>query len=364
MAEQFRPRRDLYQETTDKIVAALESGTVPWRRPWNPDQAAPTGPVNATTGKAYRGINVLMLGMSPHTWATGDPRWCSYKQAEEKGWQVRKGEKASTVLFFKMVEFDTDSPDQEGKRLAPVLRSYPVFHASQMDNVPAYVPPTPAEVPWRTPEAAETILAASGVPVREGGSRAFYTPSQDFIQLPPRATFSSPEGWAATALHELGHATGHPTRLNRDLGGRFASHRYAREELRAELASAFLSGQLGIPSQIDQHASYVDSWLEVLKQDRREIFHAAADAQRISDWCLARHPDYAASMDVEVQPEPTPTASPRPAPAPEPSIAAVAAMGPLPAHISRRLRPAPASPTEAPMPTPTPQEAPTWSPRM
>jgi antirestriction protein ArdC len=325
--------------------------------------AAPSGPVNATTLRPYHGINVLMLGMSPLAFASDDPRWCSYRQAAERGWQVRKGEKATTVFFFKTVEVEGNDADRDddSTRTVPVLRSYPVFHASQMDDIPAYIPPTPAEAPWRTPEATEIILNNSGVPVREGGERAFYSPAADFIQLPPRHSFHGPVEWAATALHELGHSTSHPKRLNRTVGNpRFGSRDYAAEELRAELASAFISGQLGIPADIPNHASYVNSWLTTLRGDRREIFRAAADAQRISDWCLACHPAWAAAMADGDAPEKVPTAPTLTAPAVIP--AAVAAMGPMPSHIRRTLKLEPAvAPATVAVATGM-EEAPSWTP--
>lgn len=244
-------RRDHWQEVTDRIVSALETGIPPWRKPWDSGMAAPSGPVNGATGHRYRGINTLLLGCHPRAFETGDPRWCTYQQAQEKGWQVRKGEKATTVLFFKRLEVPkegADTSDEAETKTVPVLRSYPVFHASQMDGVPAYVPPTPEEASWRRPDAADMILKNSGVKIRTGGDRAFYSPSTDHIQLPPDAAFSGREAWTATALHELGHATGHPSRLDRDLRNRFGSAAYAQEELRAELASAFLCAELAIPS--------------------------------------------------------------------------------------------------------------------
>lgn len=369
MAETVQPRRDLYADVTNQIIAVLESGTPPWKRPFDPEKAgAASGPVNGATGRRYRGINTLLLGMSPLSFASGDPRWLTYKQAQERGWQVKGGSKASTVVFFKKLELDTaegGAPANDGnvKRTIPVLRSYPVFHASQIEGIPAYVPPSASETPWRAPEATSTILAASGVAVREGGDRAFYSPQTDHIQLPPTASFAGPEQWAATALHELGHATGHADRLNRDLRGRFGSNAYAMEELRAEIASAMLSSELGIPSDIPQHASYIESWLTVLRQDRRAIFSAAADAQRIADWCLERHPAYQAAMQAETSVEDIADAStPEPSvPAPRPAItAAVAAMGPMPAHIARRLNPEPAV-VAAVAAAPAPEETPTWT---
>lgn len=367
MANTERPHRDLYQEITDRIVSALESGTPPWRKPWDPDKAAPSGPINAASGHRYRGINVLLLGSHPRAWESGDPRWCSYKQAADKGWQVRKGEKATTVIFFKKVELDVPAEsgsDEERVRTVPVLRSFPVFHASQVEGVPTYRPPTPEEAPWRRPEATDILLRNSGVSVRIGGERAFYSPNTDHIQLPPDAAFASREAWAATALHELGHATGHPSRLDRDLSGRFGSRAYAMEELRAEMASAFLGAELGIPGDIPNHASYVATWLEVLKQDKREVFRAAADAQRITDWCLARHPAYraraeAADTRASTVTEPTAIAAAR---IPSPARSRIDGPRPIaeamPEHLRRRL----GLPTTAPDGSPAPDTAPTQAP--
>lgn len=351
MKQTDQNRRDHWQEVTNAVVAALEKGTPPWRRPWDPNRASPTGPVNAATGHHYRGINVLLLGCNARAWETGDPRWCSYKQAQERGWQVRGGEKATTIFFYKPVEIeDKDAqPTADGDpatKLVPVLRSYPVFHASQIDGIPAYVPPTPEECPWRRPEAVDTIMTNSGVSLRIGGDRAFYSPSTDHIQLPPDATFSSREAWAATALHELGHSTGHPSRLNRDLRNRFGSAAYAQEELRAELASVFVCSEIGIPPDLEQHASYVESWIKALKHDKREIFRAAADAQKAADWCLSHHPDYRLALgapegteDAKTTPTVTKPSTTMPVAASEPfrpeGLQPVSEA--MPEHLRRRL---------------------------
>ena len=179
------------------------------------------------------------------------------------------------------------------------MRHYPVFHASQIEGIPEYKPPGIKEAPWTRPEAADIILRNSGAVIRTGGERAFYSPSTDHIQLPPDSAFRGPPEFAATALHELGHWSGHPSRLNREDGmkARYGSGAYAMEELRAELASAFIAGELGIPADIPQHASYIASWLPKLKEDKRAIFHAAADAQRIIDMVLGFHPDFAAHVE-------------------------------------------------------------------
>jgi len=291
-------RRDHYQEVTDRIIAALEAGTPPWRRPWDPDKAGgPAMPCNATTGQRYRGINVLTLGMSALAFSSGDPRWATYKQAAEQGWQVRRGEHGTTGYFFKRLEVRDDSrgdDDEDAVRRIPLLRAFTLFHASQIDGIPPFAPPTLAEAPWRAPEASETILANSGAVLRFGGERAFYSPTTDHIQMPPKAAFATAQGYCSTLIHEMGHWTGAPARLNRDLRNRFGSHDYAREELRAEIGHVMVCGELGIVDcDFSNNAAYIAHWLETLRSDRKEIFRAAADAQRIADFLLAFHPDYA-----------------------------------------------------------------------
>lgn len=291
--------RDHYAEITNRIVTALEAGVKPWVRPWDETAAAgPMAPINAVTGKAYRGINTVILGMDPRAFETGDPRWATYKQGAEKGWQVRKGEKATTIFFFKPLKIE-DEKAEDGERIIAMMRAFAVFHASQFDGIPARVKPTVTEAPWTMPDAAAIILKNSGAVIREGGNRAFYSPGTDHIQLPPTGSYKTAGDAAATALHELAHWTGAPHRLNRDLTGRFGSNAYAQEELRAELASVFTGSTIGIPTEIANHASYIGSWIKTLKEDKREIFRAAADAQRITDMQLGFHPDYAAKMKAE-----------------------------------------------------------------
>jgi antirestriction protein ArdC len=296
-------RRDHYQELTDKIIAALEAGTAPWRRPWDKTAGAgATAPMNAATGHRYRGINLFVLGMSPL--ALSDPRWCSYRQAAERGWQVRKGEKSTPIYFYKPIEIEDRSAQGGGEtRRIPMLRTFSVFHASQIDGIPDLVPPVATKTVPERIEDVEIIVKASGVPVRIGGDRAFYSPPLDRIQMPPDEAFHSPEERAATLIHELAHASGHPSRLNRDLSGTFGSALYAKEEIRAEWTSCAVGSILGIPADIPNHANYLQSWLGVLKQDRREIFHAAAEAQRIADYILGFHPDQATQPSEPVEDE-------------------------------------------------------------
>ena len=291
--------RDAMQEFADQIIAALEAGTKPWIKPWDDAKCGgPQAPVNPTTGARYHGINVLILGMSLLAFTTGDPRWCSFMQAKDKGWNVKKGAKATTIFFTKklMVKDTSEDAGQDDEKTVRMLKHYSVFHASQIEGIPEFQPPTVDEAPWRRPESAEIILQNSGAVIRTGGDRAFYSPSTDHIQLPPDNAFRGPPEFAATALHELGHWTGHSSRLNRDDGmkAKHGSAAYAMEELRAELSSAFIAGELGIPADIPQHASYIAGWLGPLKKDKREIFRAAADAQRIVDMVLGFHPDFIA----------------------------------------------------------------------
>ncbi len=293
--------RDHYAEVTAQVIAALEAGTAPWRRPWDRDKAGgPAMPCNATTGARYRGINVVTLAMSPLAFCSGDPRWATYKQAADRGWQVKKGERGTTAYFFKRLEVqdkDAGAGEEATKRI-PLLRAFTLFHASQIENIPDFQLPTVEEAPWRAPEATETIVANSHAVVRVGGERAFYSPGTDHIQMPPQHAFQSAAGWSGVILHELGHWTGADTRLKRDLRNRFGSHDYAREELRAELSSAFMGAELGLPADIPNHASYLQSWLRKLHEDKREIFRAAAAAQRVADFCLAFHPDYRRDADA------------------------------------------------------------------
>lgn len=295
--------RDHYQELTDRIVAALEAGTRPWQKPWDPNKAGgPALPVNAATERRYRGINTLLLGMSPLAFMADDPRWCTYKQAAEHGWQVRRGEKGTTVFFFKQLQIEDEkmsAEDGEHTKRIPLLRSFTVFHASQIDGIPAFTPPAIEETLWRRPKAVDIILRNSKAVIRIGGDRAFYSPATDHIQLPCESSFKSPEGWAVTAMHELSHWAGATHRLKRDLSGRFGSEAYSREELVAEFSSLIIGTELGLPTDVPNHASYLSSWIKILKSDRREIFRAAAAAQKCADYCLAFHPNYAASTKTQ-----------------------------------------------------------------
>jgi antirestriction protein ArdC len=295
--------RDHYAEVTTQIIAALEAGTPPWRRPWDRDKAGgPTMPCNAITGARYRGINALVLGMSPLAFTTCDPRWATYKQAADRGWQVRKGSRGTTGFFYKKIEVgDNDSSSKDSRKVIPLLRSFKLFHASQIEGIPPHVVPGVEEAPWREPEAA-IIARNSRAVIRIGGDRAFYSPATDQIQMPPTAAFRSPAAHASVQLHELSHWTGHGTRLNRDLTGSFGSQLYAQEELKAELSQAMVCAALSIADcDFTNGAAYIATWLRKLRDDKREIFKAASDAQRIADFLLAFHPDWAQRARPQVE---------------------------------------------------------------
>ena len=244
--------------------------------------------MNPVTGRTYRGINALALAMSPRAFG-GDPRWMSYRQAAARGWQVRKGEKGAIVFFYKKLEIRSDDED---RRTIPLLRAYVVFHASQLDGIPELgEPEAPKPVAERIADA-DLIVKASGVRVAIGGDRAFYCPSTDHIQMPPDEAFASPDQTGRQrSLHELAHASGTPApiepRSQRPVWLRRLTRRknYARSS-----RACFVGMTLGLPCDVPNHVSYIQSWVKVLKDDKREIFRAAADANRIAEWILSHHP--------------------------------------------------------------------------
>lgn len=264
--------RDIYQEVTDHIVAAIEAGTPPWLQPWQGKSGTALEPYNAATGRAYNGINTLIL------WARGQQYqtqgWLTYNQAQELGGQVRKGEHGQRVIFWK---FERREEEGEKVKIIPFARAYTVFNVDQVEGLAA------AKVP-AAPEAGLTDMNAlatrAGAIVRHGGNRAFYSPSDDFIQMPSAADFKDAVHYQATLAHELTHWTKHEKRLNRDFGRkRFGDEGYAMEELVAEIGSAFLCARHGIRLDALQHPAYVANWLTVLKNDKRAIFTAAGKAR-------------------------------------------------------------------------------------
>jgi antirestriction protein ArdC len=270
--------RDIYAEVTDKIIAQIEAGSLPWVKPWTNAEGCNSGlPVNYSTGKAYRGINVLML------WASGfpDQRWLTFKQAQAIGANVRKGEHGSLVVFYKKWDLkDTNASVESVTKSIPILRSFTVFNVSQIDGLKTDAAPVEPR-PITYTRAAELLAQAT---MAHGGNRAFYSPANDSITLPRLEQFASEADYFVTGLHELTHWTGHKSRLARDFSGRFGTDAYAFEELIAEMGAAFLCADSGI-EYTTQHASYIESWLRVLKADKKAILTAASQAQKAADFC-------------------------------------------------------------------------------
>lgn len=283
-------RADLYSRVTDRIVADLEKGVRPWLKPWNATHAERriTRPLRGN-GKPYNGINVLTLWGEAVANGYGCPIWLTYRQAQELGAQVRKGEHGALVVYAdRYRKAATDDNGDEIEREIPFLKGYTVFNCEQIDGLPArfYARPSPLLPAFERIERAERFTAATGADIRHGGNRAFYAIDADRIQLPPSESFADAESYYSTALHELTHWTRHPSRLAREFGRkRWGDAGYAAEELVAELGAAFLCADLAItPEPREDHASYIASWLDVLKNDKRAIFTAAAHAQRAADF--------------------------------------------------------------------------------
>lgn len=290
-------KADVYERVTAQIVAELEKGERPWFRPWNAEHAAGriTRPLRAN-GIPYRGINVVMLWGSAVEQGFSAPLWLTYKQAQELGGQVRKGEKGSLVVYANTItRTETDeATGEEQERDIPFMKGYTVFNAEQVDGLPAhfYALAAPALDPVARIARAETFFAATGADVRHGGNQAYYTAAADRVQMPPFETFRDVESYYATLAHELTHWTKHPKRLDRDFGRKkWGDEGYAMEELVAELGAAFLSADLDLtPEPRADHAAYIASWLKVLKDDKRAIFSAAAHAQRAADFLTGLQP--------------------------------------------------------------------------
>jgi antirestriction protein ArdC len=285
------PRADIYERVTARIVESLEAGTRPWLKPWSSptDDRLPALPLRAN-GTPYRGVNILLLWGAAIDGGYRSNVWMTYKQAEEKGAHVRKGERGSLVVYAdRYTKHETDDRGEETEREIAFLKGYTVFNVEQIEGLPAELTTPPAPIDdSRTPELieeAEAFIARTGATVRHGGGRAFYSTASDHIQMPPPQAFKDAESYTATKAHELVHWTGHASRNAREFGKRFGDRAYAFEELVAELGAAFLCADLGItPEPREDHASYLAHWLKVLKEDKRAIFTAASHAQKAADF--------------------------------------------------------------------------------
>lgn len=290
----------------ETFLNALKEDTIPWRKCWN------AAPLSMSTGKPYRGINNLMLSFVADEKGYQDTRWMRYKYAKDHGWQVRKGEKSVRVEYWthydiklkksldraEVVRIQREEPERM-KDIRLAAYTYNVFNVEQIDGD---IPPqkrTAVQDPAAIKDYRDVFLANLGVKFREGGGQAFYSPVTDTINLPRMEFFNSDYGYVCTLLHEAGHATGHPNRLNRQLRNEFGSPDYAREELRAEIASAFTAQALQLPylegesgtrleGMTGNHKAYIQSWIAVLEKDPNELFAAIKDADQIADYLLER----------------------------------------------------------------------------
>jgi antirestriction protein ArdC len=300
-------RASLYEEVTDKIIAELEAGRVPWVQPWGTAAAkAPLAmPKNAATSRQYGGINILILWGSVIERGFTGQSWLTFRQALTLGGHVHKGERGTTVVYAdRFVPAEEKRRSREsGEEVQPIsfLKRFVVFNTDQCDGIPADIATTaPPPLPGMIEPSVEVLIKATGVDFRIGGNRAFYAPTEDYVQVPPPAAYFEPINWHRTALHELCHASGHKSRLNRDLGGSYGTKKYAFEELIAELGAAFSCASLGIVPTV-RHADYIGSWLEVLREDNRAIVRAASQATKAADYLLGFLPEMTqdASIDSE-----------------------------------------------------------------
>ena len=254
-------KRDLYSEVTARIIAELEAGAAPWIKPWSATAGQNT-PCNAATNRPYSGCNVVLLWMAANA-GYRTPRYLTFRQASELGGNVRKGEHGTKVYFVKQLQVADRNGEEGETRMVPIMREYTVFNVDQCEGVPDRVL-TLGEVKVRNPDERDAtideFLGSSGVEIREGAGEAYYRPGADFISLPSFDAFKSAATFYGTAFHELAHATGHKSRLDRDLRGRFGEKAYAAEELIAELCAAFLCAEFSIDGDL-RHAGYVQSWI-------------------------------------------------------------------------------------------------------
>ncbi|PPC99400.1 MAG: antirestriction protein [Hyphomicrobium sp.] len=287
-------KQSVYEKITAKIVADLEAGVRPWMKPWSAEHAAGriTRPLRSN-GIPYRGINIVMLWMQAMDRGYAAPIWMTFKQALELGGHVRKGEHGTLVVYADTItRTDTnEKTGEESESVIPFMKGYTVFNVEQIEGLPAQyhaLAEAPLD-PVQRIERAEAFFAAIGASIITGGNMACYSVSHDHIRMPPFETFRDAEGYYATLAHECVHWTRHPSRLDRDLGRkRWGDAGYAAEELVAELGAAFLCADLELTPEVrDDHASYIASWLKVLKDDPRAIFTAASHAQRAADYVNA-----------------------------------------------------------------------------
>lgn len=291
------------EEMINSFIDCLKKDTIPWHRSWS----ATERPYNAVTNTAYHGANSLWLSYNQFAREFEDPRWCTFKQAQTQGWKIKPGSKGTRVEFWSL--YDTEEKrkltQREAKQLSdeltleefknrvkPISNVYTVFNGEQIDGIPKYEEKTYELNTEELLQKRDTLLKNMNVDFSEGGDKAFYNPSRDRITLPEMNKFETEYDYMATLLHEAGHATGHISRLNRDMTGVFGSPEYAKEELRAEIASAFTAQELGLDYEqnehMENHEAYVQNWIDVLENEPNELFAAIKDAEKISDYLIEK----------------------------------------------------------------------------
>lgn len=298
-----KERRPLHEEVAERLIEQLENETSPFHISW---KKIDLNPMNPVTGRNYNGMNRFWMMLH----AGSDPRWMTYKQAKTKGWQVKKGSKGLPINVVKKYK-EVNKKDENGKVIKdengkpikkrillgnPYIRSAVVFNGSQIEGIPE-LKREEFEQTWQEEERVENIISHSGVEIHTGGNEAYYNPIGDYIGMPDKERFDNKEGYYSTLLHEMAHWTGHRSRLDRPMITNFGSDEYAKEELRAEIASLMIAGEYGVRKEFGQHAAYVKSWIKVLKDDPYEIFAAAADAQKITDYIKK----YELKRDMKIQ---------------------------------------------------------------
>lgn len=272
----------IYQSVTDTIIEQLEAGALPWVKPWRADSSADK---NITSQKPYQGINRLLLGVSGMARGYYCPVWGSFKQWQALGANVRKGEKGTQIVFFSPITKENKETGETDSY--NVLKAYWVFNAAQVDGITIQAPDAD-NAPFNAIAHADQLIENTGAAISHGGDAAFYVPSMDRIQMPNKSAFDNESSYYATIFHELTHWTGHQTRCDRNLKGKYGNSEYAFEELVAEMGAAFLCAENRIQGEL-RHAGYIKSWLKCLRDDSKAVFKAAALAQKAADYINAQN---------------------------------------------------------------------------
>lgn len=304
MSNRKTTKTDICQSVTDQVIERLEAGVLPWHCPMERDGGAVSIPENAATGAAYNGVNIVNLWLFAALKGYNSGRWMTYKQAQATGGQVRKGEKSAPGVFYKTIEKDSEETDADGNPKVdriPLVRGFSLFNLDQIDGLDdKREDANPGPRYDFTPiQAGERLLAAAGVTVHEGGPDAFYRPATDEITMPDRNRFADDADFYRVYAHELTHATKHESRCDRQpYQTNLENGAYAFEELVAQLGSAFVSAHLGLPPYLDNDAAYIGNWLQSLKNDKRLIFKASAQAQQAADWIMQRFNEYTTGKEA------------------------------------------------------------------